>query len=965
MRPIVLIALVAVVLAGGLLWLVASEGSGETPVENTALRPDRGGDERASEPPPVEPDTPTSATRTAKGPDTIERTAHGGTRRDVEPAPRVVVSGRLVDDRGRGVGARVLLGPSDRSSSLPVDASTRAGAVVEGASDATGYFSIELEPRPGRYGLAIRAPGFADVDRHGLVLPPEGEHSVGVIGLDRGVIVQGKVLDDLGKPVGGASVHRGFRADDGSLVRGGLLTLSGIHGDFATNTLPAGPLVLIAEKEGYQRGAFEGLTSQPGERLRDAEITLRTGAGVAGRVIDSAGRPVPGTTVVALDGPRDRAIASVEVMADGTFGLGGLPLERSVFLRARATELPERPARWLTEPVEFRPGDRTAELVVQPAAGVVLTVVETKDGAPVVPEALVVRARSGGDAVLVEEVELRNPEEWQEREDGSLLVTRLPWTFGAGEVAVTIEAFLRGRTASSQPFRPRPGSEFEVGDLVLGGEGSVSVLVVDALTGEGVPDARVHLEPWASPGEDQRLVQRDYGLAPAGTQTKTTDNAGFARVAGPRGRRCRLWADHPDHSPSADLEVQIGSIPVEPIQLELTEPTGAIAVVVDGKGARVPGRVVRQMFLRPGETVPVSFRSAASDGEGIARFPGLRPGSHRFTLEHESDAERQAFLVHNPSAGPDGSIPLAIRSGTTTEVWLVAPAIVSLSGRVTLSGAPLAGATVRLYGDRAEALDAEAGFSAPSELETVSDGTGRYRFEGLVAGEYTITVSHATQAMPQHFTVPVVEVNTTCNLPLEVFVVAGRVTTPDGAPVAEARVRVERVAGEDQDELPDWLAAGALGSARTGTMPAEAVTDADGRFEIVGVDRSTGLTLVAEGGWLVSARSDPFGFAEGETRVFVEVAASIGGAIRAQVESSTGGRVDLFQLMAHPLGVVAPEVGRRTSAFSDEDGGLAIEGVHPARYRVECGKMFGASSLEPVEIEVLAGEAVDLVFRVD
>ncbi len=967
MRPIHLISAVALLLALGVAWLAFS-GSDKEPVRPAALTElDEPNPEHDDSLPRSSVDSPADRDVLPNVDPSVDPARPSREAPPREPTLTVSVRGRVLDERGSGVGARILFGRAPGSLALPLDAPNHPAALrgerIETTSGQNGAFAFEIEVAPGesRHSLAVRSPGHADLDLHGILLPLQPTHDLMPLTLARGVTVEGRVVDEVGRGVGGATLRRGFPAQ--SVAGRGLPATVGVEvssahdGTFRMNSLSAGPLVLVVESEGRAGAVWQGLAERPGDVVRDVVIVLASGSSIAGRVVSADGRPVSDATVVIVS-----ENASADTDAQGGFRLAGLSEAEAYVLRARTSERP-RPPRWLTEPVEVR-ADMNAVLVVAPAAAVRLRVVRERGAEPLSPDAVTTRAVLPGGAV--EEIELAPSAEWHVDPEGGVRVPRLFTTGRESSVALVVRAL--GRSATSREFTPVAGRELDLGELVLGDEAAVRARVVEGASGAPVEGARVHLEPLAGPDADEEFVRAEWGLARAGSKTAATDAAGLAVVDGPRGRRCRLWAEDGAGSgalsPSREVVVVVGADAGVVHELALGEPTAAVALVVDANGAPLEGRVVQQSFRRGDELAPSLFRRIATDREGRARFAGLAPGEHRFELVHATSLALRAFAALNPEASADGAFAVRIVPGREVEVRMVAAPVVSLSGTVTAETAPLAGATVRVYADRREALDAEAGFSAPSEFGSVADGNGRYRIEGLVPGRYAVVVAHSTRAMSQHFELVVRDRNTRCDLDLEVLVVWGRVATPEGEPFHAARVRVERVSDVELD-LPDWLFHDLSSSAARGTATPAVATGPDGRFELTGLDASGPLRLVAEGDWLVPIASEPFGFPAGENRVRVDLVTQQGGALRARVESASGAR-EGYQLEAFLLDATGALTERRTSRPSVADGALALSGLRPGVHRVSLLRVTALGSpSDPVEVRVEANRTVELVFPVE
>lgn len=251
----------------------------------------------------------------------------------------LVVSGIVVDENGRAVPdaeIEVVTPPG------PAKASMR--------SDAQGRFSITnvdaAIPLPLRARTADAATSGATV-----VLPPDFDKPVKLLLSARNAFrLRGKVVDRQGKPTPSASVavvwhHRGpderaqFALAGGRRILGrGTPALNQVvpaaDGDFETPALwPDENYHLLASAPGYVPAESAVVYGTAGEvTLIEPLVLSRNDLKLAGRVVDSAGRPLEGATVL-NSGDADQRLVSI-TDADGRFALEGL-YEGSVHLLAR------------------------------------------------------------------------------------------------------------------------------------------------------------------------------------------------------------------------------------------------------------------------------------------------------------------------------------------------------------------------------------------------------------------------------------------------------------------------------------------------------------------------------------------------------------------------------------------------------------------------------------------------------
>ena len=237
------------------------------------------------------------------------------------------VFGTVRDPRGRAVeGARVT---ARVSKVLPhgLDVDREVATTAE-----DGSFVIDaLEPGP--LALEVRATGFAPWRRTDLSTAVEGLGRGGTgappevgpveVELDRGLVLEGRVRDPRGAPADGARVAVQMdRPEHGLRYLGAerRVTRTDADGWYRLEGLAPG-IGRLSAKKGSDR------VEQPVEisdRSRRFDLVLESVPGVAGRVVDDAGRPVSGARVSAR--PLDFRTSWKSVVSGGDGGFH-LPLE--------------------------------------------------------------------------------------------------------------------------------------------------------------------------------------------------------------------------------------------------------------------------------------------------------------------------------------------------------------------------------------------------------------------------------------------------------------------------------------------------------------------------------------------------------------------------------------------------------------------------------------------------------------
>ena len=199
--------------------------------------------------------------------------------------PEAIVEGRVVDPAGEPVeDATVTVGPAGR-----FERGMFPGAFADTArTGPDGAFRIGELPPGVRVDVTASRLSQKEAIVHGIELPT-GEPVI--LLLEPSASVAGRVVDESGRPVAGATLgHRQTRPDgSGSSASGG--ELSSEKGDFRIERLPTGRVEVTAIAEGFCEGAT-GVTLEPGEHREGLEIVLEPGVELEGVLRTADGDPV-------------------------------------------------------------------------------------------------------------------------------------------------------------------------------------------------------------------------------------------------------------------------------------------------------------------------------------------------------------------------------------------------------------------------------------------------------------------------------------------------------------------------------------------------------------------------------------------------------------------------------------------------------------------------------------------------
>ena len=341
-------------------------------------------------------------------------------------------------------------------------------------------------------------------------------------------------------------------------------------------------------------------------------------------------------------------------------------------------------------------------------------------------------------------------------------------------------------------------------DILLPDLGTIQGVVVTAANGLPVSGAQIR----SCGPQPRRLAETDQsGRFTLQLHSRPTANPRDAMLRGRRHSTSTSYQSLSVHAPGFCQTIQ----PLAPLIASEREPRivlqragGLTGKVVDGEGAPVAGASVYwlrpgQMLVDPGawiEPGPTSER-VRTDDDGTFSMPEVLPG-----IPFASVAVRRAHQPPHRAIDVSPSHPDEVR-----DVLIRLDTGVVVRGRTFLNGNP-APAYVH--------LDGSGGPKSGIMMQTDTDG--HFAFHGVLAGDYTIRSctadGTAVWSDPVALRVdasPLAPLELTVAAPFEV--VAGRVVSEDGHPIADAQVLV----------FP--------GEETSGILAGMAETDRDGSFE--------------------------------------------------------------------------------------------------------------------------------------
>jgi protocatechuate 3,4-dioxygenase beta subunit len=649
----------------------------------------------------------------------------------------------------------------------------------------------------GIYDLAFTHSKYStEMRTHQQVYGPNRGFALSVM-MQTSVALKGKVADEEGKPVVGATVSGqrnwlqqfsetgGVFLDDAAYP----MVQTDAQGVFRLQDVSIGSNTFTAAAPGY--ATAEAKVDVTAEGLKsELKFVLKRPAVVAGRVVDEATQPVKGAKVTAVEyQPYGGAAVPLpatgfvtSTAADGAFelkklfkdGYYRLKIEHSSFA---VKEMPQVSADTTNLNVMLQRGGEISGRVQYVDR-------ETTQAFTRVNAVAVVEGTTVSRQVM-------------SAPTGEFAFTRLP--YGAYELSVDFQGFVnepRGRVASVRD-RPSTGVLLEIFEA-----SKLSGVVVDAFSGEPIPAAQVTAK--STYGADRARVKQ------TSVKAGTKGEFGFEKLPGGL------------HQVSATAQ---DYLPVSGNPADYTVPLKPGAVQEDyrvflSKGGTVRGQVVNpdgngigeadvQLYVASGSFTGVSVKdlNQTTDGSGFFEFSGFPIGqgvSLYVSARKAGYAKKHSDIVELWPAQPESATQVVMTPGGV------------VSGRVTdEAGTPLYG--VKITYDSREF----PGDPSPTEFYTFSDAQGNYLLEHCTPGRAVLVAEHEEYVRQiRSATIPEGRLLSRQNFKLELARnISGTVADFRGNPIADAivsAVPIGKAKGSGRDR-----------------------TDKKGNFEIKGLGAGT------------------------------------------------------------------------------------------------------------------------------
>lgn len=883
------------------------------------------------------------------------------------------LSGRVLGPDGRGVAkARVFGAPAEGSEFLPLDAvdPKRMPWIrrADAETDAEGRFQVDVGAQT-HVRLAVRAAGFAPLDAERTLA--RGERELGDVQLEQGVVLEGRVRDPQGRPVAQAEIvsqprQNGFAFAGFGRARAPLARTDA-QGRFTIDMLASGPWRLLVSSEDHPDKTFEGLTDRPGARASNLDFVLEEGAEIQGRVTGARPADVASLQVSAqARGENDEGQGGLvfgpdgfqmprraKVSADGGFRLRGLKPNQNYRLSAQREESSFFAFGGGRGGVSAKSGDRGVEVPVVPEPAIVCQVVDAGSGAPVTEMDVKAGYRWMMPLMSADNVPQRSFPE------GKVRFERLPprMGFGGGGDKLKLRIDATGYKSYESPeLEPAGAQDIDLGLVRLERAPVCRVEVVDLATRGPLAGAEVTLR-LADGADEGRMVFRTArgGVTRSNDENSshgTTGADGQVVLSSFPGKRATLQVRHADRAPYQSEPFVLEENADHEETVRLGRGGDVLVRVSDAQGRPVASVEIEHEAGQGEAAGPWTGRMnmegpSRTDARGELPFAHLRPGTHKFRLAQEGGGLR--FLggggmraaiaiggIQGQEVAEEPWISVEVAEGASSEVKLVAPARGTLVGRVREGGQALAGAALELN-EKQEGGAVFGGmnpFGGGSAHKT--SGSGEYRIEGVKPGKYVLSLTHPSRSMPWEAELEVREGEQRFDVDLPIAIVEGRVTGPDGKPIAGARVRAERFQGDAPQEervmsvvmtvAGDDGGAFAFGNGASETER----TDADGRYTLRGVLTDTELKVHVNGKDLQPGSSEKFRVAPDQTLRGIDLVLKQGGALEVTVM-----RAGQPVRNAFVNAVRKSESGGSTQSETTGPGGVArFTGLEPGEWEV-------------------------------
>lgn len=203
------------------------------------------------------------------------------------------------------------------------------GGALSGGSLGRSDLKGELRAsglKPGLQDLFIRGRGYQDTWWKGVEVPQDRDPEPVTVTMERGAVLEGRAMDEAGKPVAGARIDIFPKRPGESVMSRSPFDqpVTGADGRFRFDDLTPGEHTISGSVAGASGRAETEIQVGPGTTRFD--LLFEHGTEVAGRVVDEAGQPIPFAYVSMESYSEGQFVqhAGKSSQADGSFVIANL-----------------------------------------------------------------------------------------------------------------------------------------------------------------------------------------------------------------------------------------------------------------------------------------------------------------------------------------------------------------------------------------------------------------------------------------------------------------------------------------------------------------------------------------------------------------------------------------------------------------------------------------------------------------
>ncbi|MFL6262254.1 MAG: carboxypeptidase regulatory-like domain-containing protein [Thermoanaerobaculia bacterium] len=592
------------------------------------------------------------------------------------------VLGKILDPEGKPVRDAELTLTLSQETRFSQGLSWNGQSLGKGTSDATGSFALS-HLLPGRFHLAVKRKGFAPLSLPEVEVPAKTARvDLGALTLERGAAVEGRVADPAGVPLPEAEVELTRARDQLAAVFSDSesfgVAKTDAEGRFRFEDLRRGARFdLGVNHPGHVPAAVRAVEAPTQEPLR---IELKTGRTLAGRVRNPEGKPVPQAEIFLQTGPEagPRQLGTAD--EDGRFRFAGIQ-PGTVALAVQA------PGYQLARLQDLRiPEESDVEgLEITLRKGSMLEVQVLDSRRQPVAGAWVMAHAEDFEPVPVH----RGPARCETDDAGHCRLEGL----SLGLYDVFALSVRHGQVRAKVEIAPGANQR----ELVFPAGVKISGRVSDE-TGAPVAGAGLSLNS-VGPGESLETAS----LADGSFQFPTVSD-GIYRLSGAA----------PGFAEAAlPEEVQVAGQEIGGLALRLSRGATLTGKLLGLEPEELGAATVNAFRMTEGVSFTHPFLSR-TDREGRYKITDLAPGDWRISAQARGRSVQESLQI--APGVREAVLDLRFSTGFT------------ISGRVTMDGAPLAGAQVWVS-------------STGASFQGQTGPEGGFQIPNVLAGRYTLTAT--------------------------------------------------------------------------------------------------------------------------------------------------------------------------------------------------------------------------------